>query len=236
VNPTAAPEVFKAVGWGGAVSADGSAFLHFGIKEPLVAAGVAGWLLGYPLFGVELGAALQLFWSQREARGVRVEPDLGLGSVAGILVGVRLLEGGWGVRGTSAPLLLSFVAAQVVALLGMALSSAEWRVREVLVERVERSLGRASRARLEGTQLSGVLISFMKGMAVSGVVVLVLGSGGLDGAIRGAAEVVGEGTLGGFFLLIGCAGVAAGRFLRASKTATILAAGLVAWILVRGVM
>jgi PTS system mannose-specific IIC component len=54
---------------------DRVAFAQFMISRPIVAAPVAGWIMGNPLVGLEIGALLELLWLGRLPVGASIPPD-----------------------------------------------------------------------------------------------------------------------------------------------------------------
>ena len=54
---------------------DRVAFVQFMISRPIVAAPVAGWIMGNPLVGLEIGALLELLWLGRLPVGASIPPD-----------------------------------------------------------------------------------------------------------------------------------------------------------------
>ena len=54
---------------------DRVAFFQFMISRPIVAAPVAGWIMGNPLVGLEIGALLELLWLGRLPVGASIPPD-----------------------------------------------------------------------------------------------------------------------------------------------------------------
>lgn len=54
---------------------DRVAFLQFMISRPIVAAPLAGWIMGNPLVGLEVGVLLELLWLGRHPVGASIPPD-----------------------------------------------------------------------------------------------------------------------------------------------------------------
>ncbi|MCK4536600.1 MAG: PTS sugar transporter subunit IIC [Desulfuromonadales bacterium] len=54
---------------------DRVALLQFMISRPIVAAPLAGWVMGNPLVGLEVGALLELLWLGRLPVGASIPPD-----------------------------------------------------------------------------------------------------------------------------------------------------------------
>ena len=222
---TAIPETIWIVLWGGAVAADKSVSLHLGLKEPLVAAGVTGWLLGYPLFGVSIGILLQLFWGVGESAGVRAVPDGSLGALAGTMVGaccVRLSEPDTVHVGGMA---LAFLGAHVFAVLAGWALRGEWWVRESLARYAESGAG-LERIRIVRAQAGGLLLSCVKGFAFAGAVAGLCRGLGAVGVAERVSKMSFDGLSGiGMWGL--CIGVAAGQFLKTPREVVFLAGGAV---------
>ena len=73
---------------------DRTAFLQCMASRPLVAAPLAGWLLGVPLAGFEVGMLLELLWLGRLPVGAAIPPDdtqVAIGATALALTLERLL-------------------------------------------------------------------------------------------------------------------------------------------------
>ena len=54
---------------------DRTAFGQFMISRPIVAAPLAGWILGQPLTGLQIGSMLELLWIGRLPVGAAIPPD-----------------------------------------------------------------------------------------------------------------------------------------------------------------
>lgn len=54
---------------------DRMALLQFMVSRPIVAAPLAGWLMGSPLVGLEIGIMLELLWLGRLPVGASIPPD-----------------------------------------------------------------------------------------------------------------------------------------------------------------
>ncbi|MFB3909206.1 MAG: PTS sugar transporter subunit IIC [Candidatus Eisenbacteria bacterium] len=141
-----------AILWGGLCSADQRALGARQLHQPLVAASVAGLLLGDPLRGALAGIWLQLVWPAPLPVGGALLPDTGTAAVAAVIV-ASLLPGdlGWTV---------ALVAGLAVGALGVAW---EAQLREANGRREERAL-RAGGG-WGGAIAGGVAGAFTRGVA-----------------------------------------------------------------------
>ncbi len=74
---------------------DRMAVLQIMISRPIVAAPLAGWLLGAPLVGLQVGGLLELLWLGRLPVGAAIPPDdtqVAVGSVALAVTAGRMLD------------------------------------------------------------------------------------------------------------------------------------------------
>lgn len=71
---------------------DRTAALQIMISRPIVAAPLAGWLLGDPLAGLQIGALLELLWLGRLPVGAAIPPDDTQVAVAATLLTVTMGE------------------------------------------------------------------------------------------------------------------------------------------------
>lgn len=69
---------------GGALSLDTTAFLQIMASQPIVAASIAGWMVGDPVLGLAIGAVLQLIWVGVLPVGATPFPDTAAASVAAV--------------------------------------------------------------------------------------------------------------------------------------------------------
>jgi mannose/fructose/N-acetylgalactosamine-specific phosphotransferase system component IIC len=78
-------ELTLLVGLGVLLALDQDAGMGLHLAQPLVAGGLAGWILGRFEAGVALGGGLQLLWMTTQPVGGARLPDLALASLAGVL-------------------------------------------------------------------------------------------------------------------------------------------------------
>jgi mannose/fructose/N-acetylgalactosamine-specific phosphotransferase system component IID len=159
---------FLLVLWTMIVAADERALGPLVLREPLVAAGVAGTLLGAPLAGWLMGLVLQSIWPGLQPMGGSRQPWAGPGSVVGVLW-VGLLPNAVGAWRLPAALAAALAAAWV----GMV-------AEDLLRARNDRREAAwvAAPARLRGELLSaqihrGVLESGLAGLIVLAMLVIV---------------------------------------------------------------
>lgn len=72
---------------------DRTALLQFMIARPLIAASMAGWVLGQPLLGLQVGVSLELLWLAHLPVGASIPPDdtqIALGTITLAVLGVRI--------------------------------------------------------------------------------------------------------------------------------------------------
>jgi hypothetical protein len=161
-----------------------------------------------------------------EVVGLRSPADTSLGAVAGTVVGSSLLGAAETTLVGAGPVVLAFLAAVLFSSLGRILMVAEWRLREIgMRHAAQRS--ELTTAYVAGAQTKGLLVSFLKGAAISGAALAV----GLLLCRLGLWMVpVGpEASRVGWWALWGtCLGVAAGQFLKVRVEALFLVLGVTA--------
>ena len=74
---------------GGLLALDATSVGQFMISRPLVAGTLAGWWLGDPGLGLEIGAILELFYIAGVPAGGSRVPETGSASVVAVAVAVR---------------------------------------------------------------------------------------------------------------------------------------------------
>ena len=147
---------------GGVLALDATAFGQFMISRPLVAATLAGGLLGEPALGIQLGTILELFHLAGVPSGGSRVPEAGPASVVAVALAAT----------TSGPaaLALGVTAGLLVSELGGLTVGAQRHLNMVLTTRVES--GRVSSHRLGGVHLLAMLLDFARGGLITVVGVL----------------------------------------------------------------
>ncbi len=147
---------------GGLVALDATSLGQFMVSRPLVAASLAGWLLGDPVQGLAVGFLLELFHlSGLPAGGSRV-PEAGPASVAAVAT-AAVSEG-------PAGLALAVAVGLVVSALGGLTIGVQRHLNGNLIARVE-----ADGATPEGVELAhltALFLDFLRGALVTGVAVV----------------------------------------------------------------
>lgn len=162
--------------WGGAVGLDATSFPQVMISRPIVAAPVAGLLLGRPLEGVAVGVLLELFALVILPIGAARYPEAGTAAVAAT-AGYVAASGG----AQRADLLLLAVAFGLLweRVCGASVNALR-RLNERLVVNVDGHRPVSAR-RLEGLHLAALALDFGRGALVT------VGGGALAAAGLGAA-------------------------------------------------
>lgn len=173
---------------GGMLALDATALGQFMVSRPLVGGTLAGWALGDPVMGLEVGAALELFHiAGMPAGGSRV-PEAGPASVAAVAVAVSL--------GGAAGLVFGVVVGLVTSDLGGMTIVVQRHVSAVLMARVE--AGPASPGHLDAAHLTVMALDFVRGAVIT--TVAALGGTWLAGAL-GSSWALGYGPTMGVILL-----------------------------------
>ena len=168
---------------GGWVGADTTAALQLMVSQPVVAAWLAGVVVGQPAAGLAVGVILQVIWGRSFAMGGASFPVVGPGAVvAGALAGWASQRAAWPVGALSVP-----DAASLAVALGAGWGIAEWGRRRVQALRrardplVRRAIGAAEAA--DGNALVRInLLGVVQGAGLGAALTaagLVLGGAGL---------------------------------------------------------
>ncbi len=148
---------------GGLLALDATSVGQFMVSRPLVAATFAGWWLGDPALGLQIGAILELFYLAGVPAGGSRVPDTGPASVVAVAVAVS--------AGGLAGLALGLVAGLVVAELGGMTVGLQRHLVGNLFDRIE--AGSVTAPKITSAHLSSVLLDFVRGAAVTAVAVVV---------------------------------------------------------------
>jgi PTS system mannose-specific IIC component len=158
-------------GW---AAADTTAALQVMAGQPLVAGWLAGLLLGEPLTGLGMGILLQLLWSRLAPVGAAAFPDVGPGTVSGVLSAVLVKGGGpietpllslaRGSGGTA--LLVGLFVALAAARFGQMLTILLRKDNARLAWAADRAAARGSFAGVEWENSIGVFRSFLRGIVI----------------------------------------------------------------------
>lgn len=142
---------------GGVLALDATSFGQFMISRPLVAAALAGGLLGEPGLGIQVGTILELFYlSEMPSGGFRV-PELGPASVVAVALASTV----------SGPAGLAFgiTAGLLVSELGGLTVKAQRRLNMTLTANVEAT--RINPLRLSAVHLLAMSLDFVRGGVVT---------------------------------------------------------------------
>ena len=141
---------------GGVLALDATSFGQFMISRPLVAATLAGGLLGEPVLGLQIGMFLEFFHLDGMPSGGSRVPEAGPAAVAL----AATVSGPAGLAfGVMAGLLVSEVGGLTVGV--------QRHVNMALVSRVE--AGRVSPVRLTGVHLLAMFLDFARGGIITAV-------------------------------------------------------------------
>ena len=159
---------------GGLLALDATSVGQFMVSRPLVAGTLAGWWLGDPALGLEVGAMLELFQLAGVPAGGSRVPELGPASV--VAVAVAMSAGGL------AGLALGLVAGLAISEVGgMSVGLQRHMVARVFGWRDSRPM---TAPKLTALHLSGVLLDFVRGAVVTAVGLVVAGWWAADLASR----------------------------------------------------
>ncbi len=184
---------------GGLLALDATSVGQFMVSRPLVAGTLAGWWLGDPALGLEIGVILELFHlAGVPAGGTRV-PETGPSSV--VAVAVAMSAGG------PAGLALGLVAGLLVSDLGGMTVGLQRHVVGRLFRRIE--AGSVTAPKITAGHLSSVLLDFVRGTVVTAAALVV--GGWLTGVVASRWPLPYEATVA--LLLVGAA-VHLGALLR----------------------
>ena len=148
---------------GGLLALDATSVGQFMISRPLVAGTLAGWWLGDPGLGLEIGWILELFYIARVPAGGSRVPETGSASVVAVAVAVA--------AGGLAGLALGLVAGLVTSELGGMSVGLHRRLVGNLFGRIE--AGSMTAPKVTSAHLFSVLLDFMRGAVVTAVAVVV---------------------------------------------------------------
>ena len=147
---------------GGVLALDATSLGQFMVSRPLVGGALAGWLLGDPVLGLEVGAILELFHIGVMPAGGSQVPEAGPASVAAVAVAASL--------GGAPGLVLGTVVGLVTSNLGGMTIGVQRHVSAVLIGRVES--GAATPGHLDVAHLAVMVLDFFRGAAVTAVAAL----------------------------------------------------------------
>ena len=144
---------------GGLLALDATSVGQFMVSRPLVACTLAGWWLGDPALGLEIGAIFELFHLAGVPAGGSRVPESGPASV--VTVAVAMSAGGL------AGLALGLVAGLAVAEIGGMTVGLQRHLVSRLFDRID--AGSATARKLTYAHLSSVLLDFVRGAGVTAV-------------------------------------------------------------------
>ena len=156
---------------GGLLALDATSVGQFMVSRPLVAGTLAGWWLGDPTLGLEVGAILELFHLAGVPAGGSRVPESGPASVVAVTVAMSAA----GLAGLALGLVAGLAVAEVD---GMTVSLQRHTVGRVFGRTDSSSM---TVRKLTMVHFSSVLLDFVRGAVVT-VVGLIVG-GGLSGVL-----------------------------------------------------
>ncbi len=142
---------------GGLLALDETSLGQFMLSRPLVAGTLAGWWLGDPAVGLEIGATLELFHLARVPAGGTRVPESGPASVVAVAVGVS--------AGGLPGLALGVAAGLAVSELGGMTVGLHRHWITLWFDRME--AGSMTARKLTSAHLSSVLLDFVRGVVVT---------------------------------------------------------------------
>ena len=142
---------------GGLLALDATSVGQFMVSRPLVSGTLAGWWLGDPALGLEMGAVFELFHVAGVPAGGSRVPESGPASV--VAVAVAMSAGGL------AGLALGLLAGIAVAEMGGMTVGLQRHVVSRLFDRID--AGSATVQKLTAVHLSSVLLDFTRGAVVT---------------------------------------------------------------------
>ena len=143
---------------------DATSVGQFMFSRPLVAGALAGWWLGDPAVGLEIGAILELFHLAGVPAGGSRVPESGPASVVAVAVSIS--------AGGLAGLAMGVVAGLAVSEIGGMTVGVQRHTATVLFGRME--AGSVTASKLAAAHLSSMLVDFVRGVVVT-VMGLVVG-------------------------------------------------------------
>ena len=150
---------------GGLLALDATSVGQFMVSRPLVSGTLAGWWLGDPALGLEIGAILELFHLAGVPAGGSRVPESGPASVVAVAVAMSF--------GGLAGLALGLVAGLAVSEIGGMTVELQRHMVSRLFDRID--AGSATARKLTAVHRSSVLLDFVRGAVVTAVG-LVVGS------------------------------------------------------------
>lgn len=159
---------------GGALAVEGTSFGQFMASRPLVAATVAGWIVGDPVSGLLLGAVLELLHLSVVPVGGARFPEVG---PAAVVAAATASAAGWQGAGIALGCMMALVWGQLGGWSIVVLRRANGRVAPDPFQ------GTVTPARVEWSHVAAMGIDLVRGTVLTGVGILV----GV-GAVAPAAE------------------------------------------------
>ena len=147
------------------VALDETAFLQVMISRPIVAAPLAGWLMGDVSSGLFLGTILEVFYLDILPAGAAYFPDSGLAAVGG--TGVLTLSGKYFADTSPGVWLLVLLVVICSAFIGGWSITLVRRRNDYLLRRVESSLQRGRLWVISLYQWMGLAFSFLRGLVLT---------------------------------------------------------------------
>lgn len=212
---------------------DRTAAFQFMVSRPIVAAPLAGWVLGEPAAGLQVGALVELLWLGRLPVGAAIPPD-----DTQVAVGATALAAGMGNVDGVAGFPLVILATLVALPLGKVgqifeRGARNWNAR--LLVRAEEALEGGFPEKVEGIHLQGLMHFALSSFGTYTVIVL---AGSLFlyalGPLLARAAAEGASWLRLSFVLVGAAAILG--TVNVSRSLTLFAASfatafLMLWLL-----
>ncbi len=151
-------QIFQLAAMAGVLGIDATAAFQMLLSRPLVAGGVAGWLLGDMGAGLATGSLVELLWMGGVPVGSLVPPDGTLAAIFAASAAVLLPQWSPGVDPLAAAS-LGLLAAVPVGSLGAKA--------EILQRRLSDRLGRRAEAELAAGKLNAIVVALLGGLALA---------------------------------------------------------------------
>jgi mannose/fructose/N-acetylgalactosamine-specific phosphotransferase system component IIC len=217
-------ELLALVLFGGLVALDGTSVGQLMISRPLVAATLAGWLLGDPVLGLLIGGLLELFYLVVVPTGGALFPEGGPAAVIAVVAGVTLPGPG----GIALAVLMGLAWGQIGGVSIVLLRQVNARLAPAP------ELGAVTTADVTRTHLVGILLDFTRGcvLTTGGAILSIALGTALGAGIPGGWPFDGPGTTG--LILLGAAaplGMLLRTFIRDHRNLVLFALGLLGGVL-----
>lgn len=154
---------------GGIAALDATPVAQSMLFQPLVTAGILGWIWGDPLLAIEVGLVLQVFAAGTLPIGARTPEDYATGGVIGVGVALALATQAPYAIGREASALAGSLCGMISATAGVPVLKWQRRRNEALSRWCEDALRRGERRALGRAHLASVVLAFAAGVVFCAV-------------------------------------------------------------------